>query len=115
MSRRRAAGQLKSPPEDPSRVCGDRVQGLNLQYWLRGYVQRNRQGRVHRDAKRAMIVGSRGIVLLRVLLQRGELGMGMTCQHRAHNADDQNAQNRKQPKPHGTLPFSISGLEEGPH
>jgi hypothetical protein len=60
-------------------------------------VQRHRQRRMHRYAKRAMVVW--GWTVAAGVLHGRELGMGVAGLYRTHHADYEDARNRNQAQP----------------
>jgi len=107
-----ATGHLEAPAEDALGVGGDRVQSVNLQDRFRR-VHRDGQGRVHRHAERAMVIGYWAVVVL-ALFERRRFGVVMSDLYGAHHADHQNAEKGHQPQP-CRPPITLSGLEEGLH
>ena len=73
-------------------------------------MQGHRQRRMHRYAKRAMVIWGRTVAA--VLLHGRELGMCVAGLYRTHHADHEDACNRNQAQPMGPLPIASSELEQ---
>ena len=75
---------------------------------------RHSQGRVHRHAERAVVVGRRAVMVLILLLEGGELSVRVRDLRGAHHGDDQQADQSQHLQPQGPALARV-WLEESLH